>query len=141
MSKNNISNCTDHTCPLLKPNGTGCTVTACIKPQSNVSDMVDNATKGKNTKTKNKTKSNNSSTYVLEQKMLSARNAVLQAEKETNELMQFIQDMYPELELDLQPTKAENASNLEESILCYINHGEYNAKALVRELQRAVEEQ
>lgn len=133
-----LINCTDRSCPLLKKDGTGCSVSACIKPQSNVSMMINNATKGKSKK--NDMSPADLKKYIIEKQLESARNAHIQASKETDELMKLIQDIYPELKLDSTSTGAKNAKNIKDGILSYIQNGEYNAKSLTKELMEAAKE-
>ena len=66
--------------------------------------------------------------------MQSARNAYIKADEKMQEVLKKISEELPDMVLAEFTTSAENAENFEEAILCFIQYGEYNIKALWDEL-------
>lgn len=63
-----------------------------------------------------------------------AREAYQQAEKKERELYDVINYHFAGPDLQSVPTEAENASDLEQAISCYIQYGEYNIDGIIKEL-------
>lgn len=73
---------------------------------------------------------------VLKDKINFARKTGLRAGKAVREVFYMLDRMGIDLSL---PTNAENADNLEDAILCYIQYGEYDLENIMREIQDASE--
>ena len=131
MMSNN--NCPDTSCELYNRETKSCAVSACIKPSTSVNKIINIAAK----KNKKKMDTDKVIEYAIKSKLRVARDLSLRAKREEEELFTLIADLYPNLELDLAKTNSKNASNLEEAIACYIHYGEYETKALVKEIIEA----
>ena len=66
--------------------------------------------------------------------MQSARNAHIKAEQKTQEVLTKITEELSDMDLTEYETFAENASNFEEAILCFLQYAEYSIKDLWDEL-------
>lgn len=66
-----------------------------------------------------------------------ARKKQVEATAATNLVYQALEDMC--IEADQIRSDAENASNLEEAISCYIDYGEYSAAGIMKEVRGAYE--
>lgn len=71
----------------------------------------------------------------LEKLIKKARKKEIEKDHIIRELFQILEDINIDME---QPTEAENASNLEEAIACYIDYGEYNVKAIMAEIKEQI---
>lgn len=75
---------------------------------------------------------------ALKDKINFARQAVLHEERAVREVLDMLDNMGINLS---STTNAENASNLEDAILCFIQYGEYSLENILREIQDASEEE
>ena len=60
----------------------------------------------------------------FEKKIKSARNAFIKSDTKMREIISEIKSEFPGIELTELETTAENASNAEEAIYCYLQYGE-----------------
>lgn len=61
------------------------------------------------------------------------------AEKYTKKVFDLLYEKG--IEAECIETNAENASNLEEAIHCYIQYGEYSVNGLIREIKKAIDDE
>lgn len=68
----------------------------------------------------------------------SARRLEIEKNKQVEKLMDDIENRVDRFLDDIPSFGAENADNLKEAIMCYINYGEYNAVDLVSDIVEAI---
>jgi len=69
----------------------------------------------------------------------SARKKQIAAQNALGSVMEAIEDLGI-IDLSRFETKAENASNLEEAICCYIQYGEFDVDSIIEEIKVAEKE-
>ena len=69
----------------------------------------------------------------------SARKKQITAQNALGSVMEAIEDLGI-IDLSRFETKAENASNLEEAICCYIQYGEFDVDSIIEEIKVAEKE-
>lgn len=69
----------------------------------------------------------------------SARKKQIVAQNALGSVMEAIEDLGI-IDLSRLETKAENASNLEEAICCYIQYGEFDVDSIIEEIKLAEKE-
>ena len=69
----------------------------------------------------------------------SARKKQVVAQNALGSVMEAIEDLGI-IDLSRFETKAENASNLEEAICCYIQYGEFDVDSIIKEIKVAEKE-
>lgn len=69
----------------------------------------------------------------------SARKKQIAAQNALGSVMEAIEDLGI-IDLSRFETKAENASNLEEAICCYIQYGEFDVDSIIDEIKAAEKE-
>ena len=74
---------------------------------------------------------NNIKKIIIRKSLQRVRQKYIEAEKELNNLYDFLSDINVDLEV---ATDAENADTLEESINCFVQYGEYNIDGILKEL-------
>lgn len=74
---------------------------------------------------------NNIKKIIIRKSLQRVRQKYIEAEKELNNLYDFLSDINVDLEV---ATDAENADTLEEAINCFVQYGEYNIDGILKEL-------
>lgn len=74
---------------------------------------------------------NNIKKIIIRKSLQRVRQKYIEAEKELNNLYDFLSDINVDLEV---ATDAENADTLEEAIYCFVQYGEYNIDGILKEL-------
>lgn len=69
----------------------------------------------------------------------SARKKQIAAQNALGSVMEAIEDLGI-IDLSRFETKAENASNLEEAVCCYIQYGEFDVDSIIEEIKAAEKE-
>lgn len=67
-------------------------------------------------------------------KINKARRITEKAQLAEEELFEYLDECFPNTELEYIPSFAENADNIKHAITCYISYGEYNVNDIYREL-------
>ena len=80
---------------------------------------------------------NNIKKIIIRKSLQRVRQKYIEAEKELNNLYDFLSDIKVDLEV---ATDAENADTLEEAINCFVQYGEYNIDGILKELGLWVKE-
>ena len=80
---------------------------------------------------------NNIKKIRIRKSLQRVRQKYIEAEKELNNLYDFLSDINVDLEV---ATDAENADTLEEAINCFVQYGEYNIDGILKELGLWVKE-
>ena len=80
---------------------------------------------------------NNIKKILIRKSLQRVRQKYIEAEKELNNLYDFLSDINVDLEV---ATDAENADTLEEAINCFVQYGEYNIDGILKELGLWVKE-
>ncbi len=80
---------------------------------------------------------NNIKKIIIRKSLQRVRQKYIEAEKELNNLYDFLSDINVDLEV---ATDAENADTLEEAINCFVQYGEYNIDGILKELGLWVKE-
>ena len=85
----------------------------------------------------------NTDEIMTEQTLRTIENAIKRAKKKANEAQAAEMQVYKMLDdacIDLTtPTEAENASNLDEAIACYLSYDEYSLAGLMKEIRENYE--
>ena len=66
-----------------------------------------------------------------------ARNIQIKKNEVMNNIFEILDDM--EIDLDFE-TEAENADNLEQAIMCYIDFKEYNVNSIIKEIKKQIKD-
>ena len=74
---------------------------------------------------------NNIKKIIIRKSLQRVRQKYIEAEKELNNLYDFLSDINVDLEV---ATDAENADTLEEALNCFVQYGEYNIDGILKEL-------
>jgi hypothetical protein len=74
---------------------------------------------------------NNIKKIIIRKSLQRVRKKYIEAEKELNNLYDFLSNINVDLEV---ATDAENADTLEEAINCFVQYGEYNIDGILKEL-------
>jgi hypothetical protein len=64
-----------------------------------------------------------------------ARDKMVIAQAAEDNAISFARSFVGTYDLSEYPSDGENASNLEEAIICYIDYGEYDIDSLIKELR------
>lgn len=80
---------------------------------------------------------NNIKKIIIRKSLQRVRKKYIEAEKELNNLYDFLSNINVDLEV---ATDAENADTLEEAINCFVQYGEYNIDGILKELGLWVKE-
>lgn len=75
----------------------------------------------------------------VEKAIKSARRKFVAAQNAEREIFSLLEDMY--IDAHLIPTEAENSSNLDDAISCYLQYGEYSLSKIMSEIRSAYGEE
>lgn len=68
-------------------------------------------------------------------KINKARRIAEKAQLAEEELFEYLDECFPNTDLEYIPSFAENADNVKHAITCYISYGEYNINGIYEELR------